>query len=67
VTESFFGSLKRERIHQYCFETHGQARTAVFRWIEAWYNRRRRHSSLGYMSPEAYERQYQQQQQARAA
>lgn len=67
VTESFFSSLKREMVHRRRFETHDQARTAVFRWIEVWYNRRRRHSALGYLSPEAYERRYQQQQQARAA
>jgi transposase InsO family protein len=35
---------------------------ALFRWIEVWYNRERRHSTLGYLSPEAFERQYQQRQ-----
>lgn len=66
VTESFFSSLKRELVHRYRFETRDQARMAVFRWIEVWYNRRRRHSALGYLSPEAFERQYHQQQ-AKAA
>lgn len=66
VTESFFSSLKRELVHGYRFETRDQTRTAVFRWIEVWYNRLRRHSALGYLSPEAFERQYHQQQ-AKAA
>jgi transposase InsO family protein len=55
--ESFFASLKRELIHRTRFATREEARTAVFAWIEAWYNRKRRHSALGYMSPEAFERQ----------
>jgi len=48
----------------YCtrFESREQARGAVFRWIEVWYNRKRRHSTLGYISPEAFERKHQQQQ-----
>lgn len=55
--ESFFASLKRELIYRNRFATREEARTAVFKWIEAWYNRRRRHSALGYMSPEQFERQ----------
>jgi transposase InsO family protein len=58
-TESFFASLKRELIHRRRFQTRQDARQAIFWWIEAWYNRRRRHSVLGYISPEEFERQHQ--------
>ncbi len=61
-TESFFASLKKEMVYRTRFETREQARLAIFSWIEVWYNRKRRHSSLGYLSPEAFEQQYQQQQ-----
>ena len=60
-TESFFATLKRELVHRQRFTTRQEAKTAVFAWIETWYNRKRRHSTLGYLSPEAFERQYQQQ------
>jgi putative transposase len=60
-TESFFASLKRELVHRTRFASHRDAKVAIFDWIEVWYNRKRRHSSLGYVSPEAFERQYQQQ------
>ena len=59
--ESFFASLKRELIHRTAFATRQEARGAVFEWIAAWYNRNRRHSSLGYLSPEQFERQHGQQ------
>ncbi len=62
-TESFFASLKRELVYRTTFVSRQQARGAIFRWIEVWYNRMRRHSALGYLSPEAFERHYQQQQQ----
>lgn len=55
--ESLFASLKRELVHQARFATRQQARAAIFWWIEVWYNRRRRHSSLGYLSPEQFEAQ----------
>ena len=58
--ESFFSSFKRELIHRYSYATREEARTSIFRWIEVWYNRERRHSALGYVSPEAFERQHQQ-------
>ena len=57
VAESFFASLKRELIAGTDWATRDEARTAVFEYIELWYNRARRHSSLGYLSPAAYERQ----------
>ena len=58
-TESFFASLKKEMVYRTRFETRDQARSEIFRWIEIWYNRQRRHSTLGYVSPEAYERHHQ--------
>ena len=56
VVESFFGTLKSELVHRCRFTTRQQARQEVFEYIEVWYNRCRRHSSLGYVSPVAYER-----------
>jgi putative transposase len=55
VTESFFGSLKTELIEG-LFPSRAAARAAVFEYIEVWYNRLRRHSTLGYLSPMAFER-----------
>jgi transposase InsO family protein len=57
VTESFFGTLKTELVNDACYATHEEARASLFEWIEVFYNRRRRHSSLGYVSPEAFEAQ----------
>lgn len=57
VAESSFATLKRELADGADWRTRDEARTAVFRYIEAWYNRRRRHSALGYVSPEQFERQ----------
>jgi putative transposase len=57
--ESFFASLKRELVYRTTFETRTEARTALFEWIAVWYNRKRLHSTLGYVSPEEFERQYQ--------
>jgi putative transposase len=56
--ESFFASLKRELVNRCAFQTRDQARQAIFWWIEVWYNRKRRHSALGYLSPEQFERQH---------
>jgi putative transposase len=56
VVEAFFASLKKELIHQEEFFTRRQARVAIFRYIEGFYNSRRRHSYLGYVSPEEFER-----------
>jgi putative transposase len=55
VTESFFGTLKTELVNREHYLTHEQARQSLFEWIEVFYNRQRRHSSLGYLSPEAFE------------
>ena len=53
--ESFFGTLKCELVYHYTFATRDQARHAVFHYIEGFYNTRRRHSALGYLSPMAFE------------
>lgn len=53
--ESLWASLKRELVYQRRFKTKQEAQQAIFEWIVIWYNRRRRHSSLGYISPEAFE------------
>lgn len=55
VAESFFATLKTELIHRQSWPTHKAAHQATFEYIEGWYNTRRRHSSLGYQSPAAYE------------
>lgn len=54
--ESFFHSFKGECIHGRSFRTRAQARSATFDYIETFYNRTRRHSTLHYMSPLVYER-----------
>lgn len=54
--ESFFGTLKQELVNRCRFPTRERARQEVFEYIEVWYNRQRRHSSLGYVSPEEFER-----------
>jgi putative transposase len=56
VAESFFATLKTELVVDADWATREEARAALFRYIEMWYNRRRRHSSLGYMSPLEFER-----------
>lgn len=55
--ESFFSTLKRELIHRTSYATRDQARTAVFEYIEVFYNRHRLHSALGYKSPAEFEAQ----------
>jgi putative transposase len=57
VAESFFSSLKEELIHRQSWATRAQARRAVVDYIEVFYNRRRLHSSLGYLCPAEYEAQ----------
>jgi transposase InsO family protein len=54
--ESFFASLKKELVHGADFATRAEARAAIVEYIEVFYNTRRRHSSLGYVSPAEYER-----------
>ncbi len=55
MMESFFASLKKERIYQQEYATRAAARASVFDYIERFYNRLRRHSALDYLSPEQYE------------
>lgn len=55
VAESFFSSLKEEMIHRQSWATRAQVRSAIVDYIEVFYNRRRLHSSLGYLSPTDYE------------
>ena len=55
VTESFFGTLKGECVARVSFQTRGQARQVIFEYVECFYNRVRRHSSLGYVSPLVFE------------
>ncbi len=57
VAESFFATLKRELVNGQTFASVEQAKSAVFGWIEVFYNRERRHSTLDYKSPEAFEAQ----------
>jgi putative transposase len=49
--ESFFASLKTERVHGAQFRTRAEAKAAVFEYIEVFYNRQRLHSGLGYRTP----------------
>jgi putative transposase len=56
VVESFFSTLKQELVYRRVFATHIEARSAIFEYVEAFYNRRRTHSTLGYLSPVEYER-----------
>lgn len=56
VAESFFGSLKNEFVSFERFESRDEAALELFEWIEVFYNRVRRHSTLGYLSPVDYER-----------
>jgi putative transposase len=55
VAESFFHTLKTELISLEDFDTHDHAQTAVFEYIEVFYNRQRCHSANGYLAPLAYE------------
>ena len=59
VAESFFSTLEFELLMQNDWHTRDDARRAIFAYIETWYNRKRRHSTLGYLSPADYEQQLQ--------
>src|SRR5205085_12225377 len=58
VAESFFATLKAELLHRRRWPTRRQARTAIFEYVEAFYSRQRRHSTLGYLSPTEFESRY---------
>lgn len=57
--ESFWGTLKTELVYRQQYRTRAEAKNAIFAYIEGWYNRQRRHSTLGYLSPEQFEQQFQ--------
>lgn len=54
--ESFFATLKSELVRGRVYPTRNAARMEIFRYVEGFYNRRRRHSALGYLSPDEYEK-----------
>ena len=58
VAESLFNLLKTELVYQTKFATRSDARIAIFQWIEAFYNRQRLHSALGYKTPLAFEEEF---------
>ena len=58
MCESFFATLECELIDRSSFHSHQDARTAIFDFIEGWYNTRRRHSAIDYCSPVQFERRY---------
>ena len=60
MAESFFATLETELLDRTSFTTRNQARSAVFDYIEGFYNPHRRHSTIGYHSPNNYERTPQQ-------
>jgi transposase InsO family protein len=55
VVESFNATIKTELVHRKKWKTREEVRAAIYNWIEVWYNRKRRHSTLGYRSPEDFE------------
>ena len=67
MCESFFATLECELLERHRYDSHADAYTGVFAFIEGWYNRHRRHSAIDYHSPMTYEQNYQQRQQANAA
>ena len=58
MMESFFSSLEAEVLDRNRFSTRQEARREIFSWLAGWYNVRRRHSGVGYLSPQEYERRF---------
>jgi len=58
MMESFFSTLQRELLDRRTWRTRKELASGIFEWIEAWYNPRRRHTSIDNLSPVAYERLY---------
>ena len=58
VAESFFATLKTEEVENTPYLTRQQAKTSIFKYIEGFYNTRRRHSTLDYLSPSTFEGLY---------
>lgn len=67
VAESFFATLQTELLDRQAWRSRSALRTAIFEYIEVFYNRRRRHSTLGQLSPIGYERQWRERQEQSAA
>ena len=55
MIESFWSTMQRELLDTRRWATKDELASAIFEWIEAWYNPRRRHSSLGYLAPAEFE------------
>ena len=58
VVESFFATLKKDRVQKRIYRTRAEARSDMFTYIEGFYNRRRRYSAIGYLSPIAFKNEY---------
>ena len=58
VAESFFGTLKNELVYHEDYKTRSEARQSIFEYIEVFYNRKRRHAFLNYVTPVDYEKKY---------
>jgi putative transposase len=58
VSESFFATLKKELVHREHYRTHDEARASIFEYIEIYYNRQRRHSTIGYDIPARFEEKW---------
>jgi len=58
VAESFFGTLKNELVYHEDYKTRAEARQSIFEYVEVFYNRKRRHAFLNYMTPVEYEEKY---------
>ncbi len=56
--QSFWATLKTELVYRHHYTTRTDAKNAIFAYIEGWYNRQRRHSTLGYLSPQQFEQQF---------
>ncbi|MCC7452144.1 MAG: IS3 family transposase [Anaerolineae bacterium] len=56
---SFWGTLKTELVYRVPYQTRAEAQNAIVAYIEGWYNRQRRHSTPGNLSPEQFEQQFQ--------
>ena len=56
TAESFFGTLKSELVWRVCFKTREEEKSAIFEYIEVFYNRIRKHSALGNLSPVDFEK-----------
>jgi putative transposase len=57
--ESFWGTLNTQLVYRTHYHTRAEAKNAIFDYVERWYNRQRRHSTLGYLSPEQFEHHFQ--------